>query len=115
MNITKYMKDHEAYIKSELLKNKNRKKWSLLKEKHEQMIRYVQHERIIHLLVTLAFGTFLLLSIILFFLTGYFLANILTVLFLVLVVPYIVYYLFLENTIQGWYKLTDEIDKRINH
>jgi len=112
LNITKYIKDYDLYIKSELLKKSSRKKIIFLKEKHEQMIKYMRHERLIHLLVTLAFGIFLFLSIILSFLTNYFLCYILMVLFLILVVPYISHYFFLENTVQNWYRLMDEIDKK---
>lgn len=65
-------------------------------------IGFYQHERLIHLIVTMSFAIFFLLSLILVSINVYFLA--LSVLLLVLLVPYIAHYYFLENSTQELYK-----------
>ena len=67
-------------------------------------IGFYQHERLIHLIVTMSFAIFFLLSLILVSINVYFLA--LSVLLLVLLVPYIAHYYFLENTTQELYKVS---------
>jgi hypothetical protein len=111
MNIKKYMKEHESEIKERLLDGE-KPNWNDLKEKHARMIRYMQHERLIHLLVTLAFGGFFLISMVIVLTTPCVETFILAGLFLFLLVPYLSHYFFLENTIQRWYKWMDEIEER---
>ena len=74
-----------------------------LAEKLLVRIGFYQHERLIHLIVTMSFGVFFLLSLILAFSNAYFLA--LSVLLLILLVPYIAHYYFLENSTQELYKV----------
>lgn len=78
-------------------------------------IGFYQHERLVHLIVTMSFGVFFLLSLILAFSNASFLA--LSALLLILLVPYIAHYYFLENSTQElyrvYYSLTEEkIDKK---
>ena len=74
-----------------------------LAEKLLVRIGFYQHERLIHLIVTMSFGVFFLLSMILAFSNTYFLA--LSALLLILLVPYIAHYYFLENSTQELYKV----------
>ena len=60
-----------------------------------------QHERLIHLIVTMSFGVFFMLSLLLIAVNVAF--TLLSVLFLVLLVPYIAHYYFLENSVQKMY------------
>ena len=73
-------------------------------------IGFYQHERLIHLIVTMSFGVFFLLSLLLLTVSAYFMA--LSGLLLVLLVPYIGHYYFLENSVQElyrvYYSLTDD-------
>ena len=66
-------------------------------------IGFYQHERLIHLIVTMSFAIFFLLSLILVSINVYFLA--LSVLLLVLLVQYIAHYYFLENSTKELYKV----------
>lgn len=78
----------------------------------ETKISYFQHERLIHLMVTLAFAAFLLFEIFsLFILPSSFLyAGIMLVLiFFGLTIGYIMHYYFLENSVQQMYHMRDEI------
>ena len=74
-----------------------------LAEKLLVRIGFYQHERLIHLIVTMSFGVFFLLSLIFAFSNAYFLA--LSALLLILLVPYIAHYYFLENSTQELYKV----------
>ena len=74
-----------------------------LAEKLLVRIGFYQHERLIHLIVSMSFGVFFLLSLILAFSNAYFLA--LSALLLILLVPYIAHYYFLENSTQELYKV----------
>lgn len=78
----------------------------------EIKISYFQHERLIHLLVTLSFALFLLLSIgSIFLFPSEFLisAILLTCIFFGLTIGYVFHYYFLENSVQKMYHMRDEI------
>lgn len=78
----------------------------------EIKISYFQHERLIHLMVTLSFALFLLLSIgSIFLFPSEFLisAILLTCIFFGLTIGYVFHYYFLENSVQEMYHMRDEI------
>ncbi len=104
------------YIDEEM-KNAPVEKTSEVLAEFEKKIEYFQHERLIHLLVTLAFATWLLFEIYcLFVLPAEFLiAGILLVLiFFGLTIGYVMHYYFLENSVQKMYHMRDEIRAFIN-
>ena len=113
MNIKKYMQAHESAIRENLLDTMGEKDWDLLKTRHAQMMNFMQHERLIHLLVTLAFGICLLITMAMALLAPSILIYLLMGLLLILFVPYVSHYFFLENTVQRWYRLSDEIDEKM--
>ena len=83
----------------------------------ETKISYYQHERLIHLLVTLAFATWLLFEIYCLFVlpTEFLIAGIFLVLiFFGLTVGYVMHYYFLENSVQKMYHMRDEIRSFLN-
>ena len=82
-----------------------------IKEEHLVQIGFFQHERLIHLLVTLAFAFFVLISASVAILSSYIYLLILAVGFLILLVPYIVHYFILENETQKLYFQYDELLK----
>lgn len=81
--------------------------------KQELFIRigFYQHERLVHLIVTMTFAVMTVLSFVILMLKGGMGALLLSVLFLALVIPYIYHYYFLENSVQKLYKLYYEIEK----
>lgn len=96
-----------------LEKNAPDTNWEELLSEHLVQIGFFQHERLVHLLVTLAFALFAILTI---FVTMFspspgLLA--LTILFLVLLIPYIQHYYLLENETQKMYQQYDQILERI--
>lgn len=113
MNIKKYIQAHESAIREHLMAAGRKSDWGMLKTRHLQMICFMQHERLIHLLVTLTFGIALLVTLALALMAPAILIYILVGLLLVLFVPYVSHYFFLENTVQRWYRLSDQIDEKM--
>ena len=113
MNIKKYMKEHENKVRESIHLNSGKKALKNLKEYHKERVEYMQHERLIHLLVTLAFAVFLMLALIIMVAEPGLWVLIMTGLILILLIPYIFHYFHLENTVQSWYKIMDEIDRRL--
>ncbi len=72
-------------------------------------IGFLQHERLVHLIVLALFSLLTILSVGVFLLTGVWALIALTVLFLSLTVPYIVHYYRLENGIQRLYCLYEQL------
>ena len=71
-------------------------------------ISFFQHERMIHLLVTLAFALFTLLTLFICCFIRLLPLFLLMSLFLALLIPYIRHYFILENGVQKLYKYYDE-------
>jgi hypothetical protein len=108
----KYMQEHEAHILRTLEDDSPQVDWSRLAEQHETMISRMQHERLIHLLVTLFIGLFLLLV------AGFTVVQPSAALFalgallLVLTGAYVHHYYRLENGVQRYYRLADRVASR---
>ena len=99
------------YIDEEM-KNAPEEKTREVLAEFETKISYFQHERLIHLMVTLAFAIFLLFEIFTLFVMpiDFIVAGILLVcLFLGLTIGYVMHYYFLENSVQKMYHMRDEI------
>lgn len=106
----------QKYIDEEM-KNAPAEKTKEVLSEFETKISYFQHERLIHLLVTLAFATWLLFEIYCLFIlpTEFLIAGILLVLiFFGLTIGYVMHYYFLENRVQKMYHMRDEIRAFIN-
>lgn len=76
-------------------------------------IGFFQHERLIHLIVTVTFALLTVISFGIMLLSGFLPVIGLTVLLLVLLIPYIGHYYTLENEVQKMYKQYDEILKHM--
>ena len=100
------------YIKGidDKIKNKNITEKDI--ENHLIKIEFFQHERLIHLLVTLFYGVFLFLSVIISLKVWLFL--IILYLALIILIFYVRHYFFLENHVQYLYKQYDKMKNIIN-
>ena len=106
----KYLKEYVLLVDS-YLEEKKKLNWKEIKEEHLIKIQFFQHERFIHLCVTLTYALFLLLSLALIVLTPLF--AIVALFFFGFLIPYIYHYFFLERHVQYLYKQYDEIKKKI--
>ncbi len=78
---------------------------------HYRHIQWLQHERLVHLLVMLFVALVLLVVFALTFMSPGMMIGLLLLILIVLTGFYIQHYYFLENTVQRWYKLADELKK----
>ncbi len=101
--MTKQIKEYLAYIALFFDKEHTAGEYSAERALLLQRIALYQHERLVHLLVTLAFALLFMVSLTLALIKGGIGIFILTVLFLALLIPYIKHYYFLENSVQKLY------------
>lgn len=109
--VVQTMKAAQSFIDNEMKEAGEEKTRRVLAE-FEIKISYFQHERLIHLMVTLFFALFLLLSIgALFMFPAEFILTgvLLTAIFFGLTIGYVMHYYFLENSVQKMYHMRDEI------
>ena len=91
--------------------------WEKILEEHLTQVAFFQHERLIHLIVTVLFAVLEIMSILgTVILSALEKGNIalalMTVLLLVLLIPYIRHYYILENEVQKMYTQYDELLKK---
>jgi len=108
-----YMKDHESYVQEVLEKNPDGEKLKELLAYHDKQIQWLQHERLVHLIVMLFVCLFTLLIF------GFAMVNVsmpfilLFAIFLILSIAYLIHYFRLENGVQKWYLISNQIRKRL--
>jgi cell division protein FtsW (lipid II flippase) len=105
--MNKFMKNHDVFLKKALEGPVENLEWLL--DYHSDKVRFLQHERLIHLMVTLFFSFILL---ILFGMSLLEPSNLYPVLFLILAVLlifYILHYYKMENTLQRWYRIQQKL------
>jgi hypothetical protein len=111
--MSKYLKTYIVFVESIIAKNEAGFNWNSLQQLHRVRIGFFQHERLIHLLVTLFFGLIFFMLV----LGNLFAVNqgltLLSMIFLVMLVFYIRHYFCLENGVQKLYKLDEEIEKHL--
>ncbi|MBP3284947.1 MAG: hypothetical protein J6M02_05560 [Clostridia bacterium] len=109
-------KQLKEYIESteKLLKEENCD-FRLLREEYFRKISFFQHERLIHLIVTVTFAILGMISFGVFLFSGEKIIGILLGLLIVLLIPYIFHYYALENGVQRMYAQYDEITERMKN
>lgn len=100
-----------AYIDS-LLEQDNAD-WEKESKKHLVQIAFFAHERQVHLIVMALFAIAAIICILYLNFTGSIIILALTLAILILLVPYIMHYYLLENSVQRMYVQYDEIQNRI--
>lgn len=83
--------------------------WEKVMEEHLIQIGFFQHERLVHLIVTVTFAILEMMALSLTVLAFTPALVLLTVLVMVLLIPYIRHYYILENETQKMYKQYDEL------
>ena len=82
-----------------------------LKKEHLTQISFFCHERLVHLIVTIVFALLEMLSLMLVVLSAEIYPMLLTVVILILLVPYIRHYCILENEVQKMYGQYDKLNE----
>ncbi len=88
--------------------------WDEEIKKHLVQIGFFAHERLVHLIVTVLFALMTLATILYCNYTGSMIALVLTVALLVLLIPYIMHYYLLENSVQKMYVQYDIMMNKVN-
>ena len=98
-----------------LVLNDEKTDWNDVLNEHLTQIGFFQHERIIHLIVTMLFAILTFISVAVYILSGEIYVLALIGILLVLLVPYIMHYYLLENETQKMYEQYDKILKHIRN
>ena len=93
--------EQSAQVSQEILRDKM--------EEHLNQIGFFQHERLIHLIVTVTFALLEMLAILLNVISDSLFSLLLPVVILILLVPYIRHYYILENEVQRMYVQYDRM------
>ena len=110
----KRIQSYMAYMDQQLEHNESGLSYEELCIEHEKQLAYFMHERLVHLLVTL---TFAILAFVTFFMAVMNFSMGMIVLFfafLILLIPYIMHYYLLENSVQYMYRQYDRLQQFIH-
>ncbi len=102
---------YRKYI-DELLQKEEHQDWQKIAAEHLVQIGFFQHERLIHLIVTVTFALLEMMSICMTLVSFSLFLGLLTALILVLLIPYIRHYYILENEVQ---KMYGQYDRMMGH
>ncbi len=98
------IKEYKALVKKTLDDDSKETDWRQLVEDMTARIGFYQHERLVHLIVTMTFAIMTVLCLV-FSGGAPNLIMLLGGLFLLLEIPYVLHYYFLENSVQELYTL----------
>ena len=101
--IINYRKGIDSFLEQE------GKDWKKLLDEHYIQIGFFQHERLVHLIVTMTFALMAIIAIVATVVSGYMWLLPLDVLLMVLLIPYIRHYYILENEVQKMYNQYNRI------
>lgn len=107
--MTEYLTNYMKYIQDRLEKCGTSSEMDEILAEHLDKISFMQHERIVHFLVTMLFSIILAIFIAVLIFTPNIPSLLLVTIILVLLIFYIKHYYFLENTVQKMYKVYDSI------
>ncbi len=106
----KYFSEYIALITAAL--DNSDTDFAVLKAEMLVKIGFMQHERLVHLLVTILFALLMFMSLIAFFVSENVGMLAAAVLMLALLIPYVAHYYFLENGVQKLYFLYDKVKEK---
>ena len=109
--MTEYLTDYMNTVTERLDNCTEQEELSVILSEHMDKIAFMQHERIVHFLVTMLFAIVLAIFIVGMLLTDNIMLLVLVTMIIVLLAFYIKHYYFLENTVQKMYKVYDRILK----
>jgi len=106
--------DYRLRIDSILTNNPEETDWQSLMEEHLTQIAFFQHERLVHLIVTLLVAVVAMMAFGMALSSPGIFIGILVLLLIVLLAAYILHYYTLENEVQKMYSQYDKILEHIN-
>ena len=111
INMKQFCREHEAKVTAEMADGATTE----LLEEHLRMIAWVQHERMVHLIVTVmvVFCELFVVDLVLLHPELGIVPAVIMLGLAVLLGFYFYHYFFLENTVQRWYKIAGEIREEL--
>lgn len=109
----RYLYEYINEVSDKLNNKKDVKELKELKELKEEIlikINFFQHERLVHLIVTLSFSILFFLS--LYMIKYHFAFIFVNIILLICLIFYIIHYYYLENGVQCLYKLYDKMNRK---
>jgi len=103
------MNNYMEYIKTILKKEDINED---IKKDFLEHIQFMQHERLIHLLVTILFAILLMFGFVMMYISFNWMTVALTVIIFIVEIFYIFHYYRLENGVQKMYRVYDELVKK---
>ncbi|MBP3309296.1 MAG: hypothetical protein J6L05_00580 [Ruminococcus sp.] len=107
--MTEYLKKYMKYIEERIGNCTDSAEMKKILAEHKDKIAFIQHERIVHFLVTMMFALILTIFISALLFTENLMLLLLVTIIIVLLGFYIKHYYFLENTVQKMYVVYDEM------
>ncbi len=107
--MTEYLKNYMKYVQERLDKCSDCAGLDEIMAEHKDKIAFMQHERIVHFLVTMMFALILSIFMGIVIFTENPAMLLLVTIIIVLLGFYIKHYYFLENTVQKMYRVYDDI------
>lgn len=98
-----------SYVDNLLEEDDKDTDWDEEIKKHLIQTGFFAHERLVHLIVTVLFALMTLMTIIYLNYSGKMVMLFLTIALLVLLIPYVMHYYLLENSVQKMYVQYDEM------
>ncbi|WP_298532035.1 hypothetical protein [uncultured Ruminococcus sp.] len=110
--MTEYLTNYMKYVQQRLESCTDSELLEEILAEHKDKIAFMQHERIVHFLVTMMFALILTVFMSVLIFTVNLAVLLLVTIMLVLIAFYIKHYYFLENTVQKMYRVYDDILKK---
>ena len=113
VDMERWCRDHEAYMAEHMEKAADERELRDLLAWHETKLAWLQHERLVHLIVMVmtVFGELFTVGMVVFT-DGQILALIFMYGVLIVLIFYVRHYFVLENTVQRWYMIAEELRKK---
>ena len=113
--MTEYLTKYMADVAERLEKCTDKNELDAVLSEHKDKIAFMQHERIVHFLVTFMFAVILCIFMCAFIFSENIMLLVLVTIILVLLAFYIKHYYFLENTVQEMYRIYDRILEKMRN
>ena len=110
--MNQYILEHETYIRG-LLNSTEEQDWDKVRKYHRAQIMFMQHERLVHMMVTLFFGFLMAFSLFMALFLELSVLFLLVLIIGVLEIFYLVHLYRLETGVQRWYGLYRDITNRL--
>ncbi|MCQ2460049.1 MAG: hypothetical protein MJ081_06740 [Ruminococcus sp.] len=107
--MTEYLTKYMNTVSERIAKCSDMNELNSIMSEHMDKIQFMQHERLVHFLVTMMFAVILSIFTAVLMIKDVIGALLLVTIILVLLIFYIKHYYFLENTVQKMYRVYDEL------